>query len=56
MMKEAGGSLREATAFSSIAEEFGLDIGHQDGLRNLCNQKNLDRTMKRTSSTTNRTN
>ncbi len=42
MMKEAGGSLRDATAFSSIAEEFGLDIGHQDGLRNLRNRKNLD--------------
>ena len=43
ILEETGGSLKDSTDFSSIAEEFGIELQRQGrSLRNLKNEKNLD--------------
>jgi hypothetical protein len=42
ILERADGSIVKPTLFSTIAEEFGVARGHQDGLRNLVNKRNLD--------------
>lgn len=42
VLEQTNGSIRNPTAFASIAEEFGRAIGHEESLRNLVNEKSLD--------------
>ena len=42
VLKKTRGSIENSTAFSSIAEEFGAELKHTTGLRNLLNKKNLN--------------
>ncbi len=43
ILEKTHGSIKDISEFSTIAEEFGQARGHQEGLRNLLNKKNLDR-------------
>lgn len=42
VLDRQNGSIKDVSAISTIAEEFGQACGHRDGLRNLVNQKNLN--------------